>query len=286
MKSRLWLALLCFAVCFAAVPVQARTQPIPDNPDGFTGYMASRAAEAMPAMKVSVKGPLELTIGDFFARLDTLWRNCQGNRPGCDSQIESYLAELPSLMQQFKAVDVRPADIRVVVRPAGYIDDVVHSIAGHPEAAPVVRPVAGDVLMICVVDAPRGIKMLSRGDLGKLGLTEDQAIALGLKNVAATLPPLAEAAQEVPQTGVKATTGNFYESSRMLLHDQWAEMSKAMGGHLIVAVPQSDLLIFGNGAKDGAMIATFARNAASKAPKPISISLFQWTPTGWEVVTP
>jgi hypothetical protein len=34
------------------------------------------------------------------------------------------------------------------------------------------------------------------------------------------------------------------------------------------------------------VLSTFAKSVMEKAPKPMSATLFQWTPTGWEVVTP
>jgi uncharacterized protein YtpQ (UPF0354 family) len=90
------------------------------------------------------------------------------------------------------------------------------------------------------------------------------------------------------QMGLTFVAGDFYESSRMPFHDSWAEMSKAMGGHLVVAVPNNDFLIYGNGGGNGnrMVLSAFAKTVMAKAPKPMSATLFQWTPTGWEVVTP
>jgi hypothetical protein len=283
MTFRLLISLLVVLASCLSPPIRAEGSTIPADPNGFTLYAAGRATVLLPGMKVTVTGPLELKIGDFDTRLDTPFRNCSNDRKGCSYQIDSYLGTIPSLVEQ--AADTRPADLRVAVRSVRYIDDVIKSTAGNPEAAPIVRPIAGDIAMICVVDTPRAIRMLTHDDLTKLGLTEDQAITLGLNNVAALLGPLSKAAEPVTPT-IKATTGEFYNSSRLLLHDQWSDISKAMGRHLVVAVPSSEILVFGNGTTDGARIARIASGAARDASKPISDQLYHWTPTGWEVVTP
>lgn len=287
MKSRLpLLALFVFACLFANL-LLAREAAIPKTVDKFTDYMADRFADAMPEKKVTIKGPLELHVVDYDLRLDSLWRSCAADRSDCANQVNLYLARLPAIMTELRDVEVKPADIRVVVRGTAYVEDVARSTAGMPEAAPVVRSVAGDIAMICVVDQPRGFKMLSHADLVKLNLSEDQAIALGLKNVAASLPPLVSVTEDAKQVGFKMASGDFYESSRMLLHDSWAETSKAMGGHLVVAVPQSDMLVYSDGGGNGVTaVGAFARYVVAKAQKPISSSVFHWTPTGWEVAKP
>jgi uncharacterized protein YtpQ (UPF0354 family) len=92
----------------------------------------------------------------------------------------------------------------------------------------------------------------------------------------------------MPKMGLTYAAGDFYESSRMLLHDSWAEMAKKMNGHLVVAVPSRDFLIFGNGGGNGDrnVLSAFAHSVADQAPKPLSTTLFEWTPFGWRVVTP
>ena len=73
-----------------------------------------------------------------------------------------------------------------------------------------------------------------------------------------------------------------------VLHDQWTEMSKAMGGHLVIAVPSHDFLIYGNGATqdDRVPLNALARMVVDKAQKPMTATLFEWTKTGWQVVAP
>ena len=291
MKSRLpLLALFVFACLFANL-LLAREAAIPKTVDKFTDYMADRFADAMPANKVTIKAPLRLDValpgGPYSVYLDNIWSACERDRRHCRAVVDDFLGAMPSAMKE-GAEPLKAADVRMIVRGFAYVTEMRRVADGKPERAGVARLVAGDLWMVCVADSPHGIRVLQHADLTKLHLSEDQAIALGLKNVAASLRLLEADTHVLKPYGLTFATGDFYESSRMLLHDSWAAMSKSMGGHLVVAVPSSDFLIYGNGGGNGdrIVLGTFAQTVAEKASKPISVSLFHWTPTGWEVAKP
>ena len=283
--------LACLGLLLVGGSAEAREKAIPKTQEGFTKYMADRFAEALPGANVAIKGPLMLEVtppkGPHEVYLTRVWEFCERDRPHCREEVDSFLVNMPGTIME-SDTPIKPGDIRAVVRGAAYAEMVRKLAANGADHAGIVRPVAGDVWMICVVDRPHGISPLNHGELAKLGLTEDQAIALALKNLAANLPPLQADTHILKDVGLMFAAGNFYESSRMLLHDSWSEMSNAMHGHLVVAVPNPDFLIYGNGTGNGDRIALggFAQTVLEKADKPITAQLFQWTPTGWEVVKP
>ncbi len=291
MKSRLSILALVACACLFATALQAREAAIPKDADKFTRFMAGRFTDALPGAKVTITAPLRLEVimpnGPHGVFLDNIWSACERDRRRCRATVDEFLVNMPGVMKE-GAEPVRTADVRVIVRTIAYVTEMQRVADGKPERAGVARLVVGDLWMVCVADSPHGIRVLQHADLTKLGLSDEEAIALGLKNVAATLPPLESDTHVLKPYGLKFAAGDFYESSRMLLHDSWAEMSKAMGGHLVVAVPNNDFLIYGNGGGNGdrVVLSTFARTVVEKAPKPISSSLFQWTPTGWELVKP
>jgi len=290
MLTRLFIMALLLAGIFAA-PAEARELPLPKDPDKFTSFMADRFSEANAGSNVKVVGPLRLDLnlpgGKDTIYLDNIWHACESDRRHCRKAIAEFVTNMSGAIKE-RTADIKASDIRAIVRSALYADDARKMAIGKPERMPVVRPVAGELWMVCVVDLPHGIRTLQHADLAKLGLTEDQAIALALKNIAAALPPLETDTHVVKQYGLKFAAGDFYESSRMLLHDSWAEMSKAMGGHLVIAVPSHDFLIYGNGATkdDRVPLAAFARMVVDKAQKPMTATLFEWTKAGWEMVAP
>ena len=283
--------MLLVLACIVVASARAREPALPKDADKFTAFMADRFSEAIPDSKVKVTGSLTLELnpggGAHSIYLDNIWRTCAGDRRHCREQVKNFVANMIGTMKE-SSVEVKAADIRVVVRPADYAAQARKIAEGKPERAPIVRPVAGDLWMVCVADSPHGIRVLQHADLTKLGLAEDQAIALALKNTAAALPSLQADSHDLKKYGLKFAAGDFYESSRMLLHDQWVEMSKSMGGHLVIAVPNNDFLIYGNGAgqESRAALSAFAHMVVDKAPKPMNATLFQWTEAGWEVVKP
>src|SRR5262249_46703800 len=114
------------------------------------------------------------------------------------------------------------------------------------------------------------------------GLSADAAMSLGEQNVAAELGPLHTAIHDLPPNGVGYINGNFYNSSRLLLHDDSKELSKSMNGHLVVAVPANDVVVYDAIALDA--ISTLVNAVGMKSVRPLSGTLFKWVPGGWEIV--
>lgn len=291
MSAYIYRCLLVVALSLCALPAVARSTAIPDDVDGFTQALAKRFAKALPDLPVKVTGPLLLEAGDHphaqQIRLDAPWSFCLRDRRHCAAAVKDYVEYMSGTVAE-SDMRVQAANVRAIVRGPGYIDDMRRVAANKPEAQGVIRPLADGLWLICVVDMPHGIRTLGRDDLGVLGLTEDQVIALALKNLAASLKPLQDDTRVIKDMGLKYAGGDFYEASRMLLHDDWKALSDEYHGNLVVAVPSTDVLIYGNGGGNGDRIVlrSFAETAAKEAPKPLSIDLYRWTPTGWERLMP
>src|SRR6266849_5662737 len=95
--------------------------------------------------------------------------------------LMSLLAALLAFARPADAADLavetnRPvatSDLRVIVRSTGYVDALRKHAAERLEPQPIVRPLAGDLWLVCVVDLPRQINMLTDRDLEKLGLSQE-----------------------------------------------------------------------------------------------------------------
>jgi uncharacterized protein YtpQ (UPF0354 family) len=280
-----------FACLILSVSVSAGEAAIPKDADKFSAYVAELFEKVEPTVKVVVTGPLtidiERTDGGHTLYLNRIWDICERDRQQCSQQVDTFVTDLSAMAHESNGT-LSPSDIRVVVRGTGYIEPMQQIAAKYPDKAGVFRPLAGNLWMICVIDRPHGIQTLSKTELAKLGLNEDQAFALGIKNLAATMPPLEADTHVIKQFGLKVAAGDFYESSRMLVHDSWVGLSKFYNGHLVVSVPNNDVLVYGDGGgnEDRAALAGFTHDIIERAPKPISSTLFEWTETGWRVVTP
>lgn len=181
------------------------------------------------------------------------------------------------------------SDLRVIVRSAGYVAALRAQAGMHRKLELIARPLAGELWVICVIDLPNQINMLTDSDMGKLGLSRDEAIAVGTRNVAAELPPGSAIIFPPPsRDAISNITGHFYESSRLLMHEDWAALSQEMNGRLVVSVPLPETVLYIEG-KDRADLDALRRVAEATAkddPRKISTQLFRWVPEGWEVVNP
>jgi len=243
--------------------------------------------ETGPNVAARVVGPLEIEVrtpqGTFTAYLDTLYSFCKRDHSACAGYARSQIAAMTAA---FAAGRTAPdlAELRVTVRPSSYIDQMA---AAGGKSDPVAEPLVDDLWVIGVRDRPTTIETLGKGDLDALKLTADEALAAGKRNLEATLRSQLEAAARV-ETGVVALRGDDYLASLLALPDLWAPIAEKFDGELYVAVPASDVVLFADAREKGAAAAVerAARDYALRAKRPISLSLFAWTPTGWEVVPP
>lgn len=283
--------LAALATALLAAIVGASAAAVPQDETGFTAYVAQALSQALPEGRVSVERPLALTVslppnpGAFSLALENVWRYCARSAQGCTDAVGTFVANSAATLRDAVA-PIDKATLRAVIRSKTYLDD----LRRRPElngSAPVAQPLAGDLWMLCVVDRKAGVKILTTGDLALLKLSEAEALKLATRNVSGALPPLKSVLHDVPSSGIGYIAGDFYASSRMLLHDDWADLARKLHGKLVVAVPAPDLLVYGEG-KDRATldaISAFARDAASKTERPISMSLFKWVVGGWEPVS-
>jgi hypothetical protein len=285
------LCIVLLAAGLMAVIGCVAAAPLPADESGFTASMADRFSRALPQTEVKIVGPLTLDVGKtpdtHQVMLGNVWDYCQRSPENCESEADGFVSKMMSIWGEEDA-PVEKAAIRVIVRGANYVDYIRKIAAVKPEAGGIYRPLAGDLWLVCVVDLPNAVRPLRQDDIAKLGLTEEQAIALGTQNTKAALPPLAAKTRAAPQMGIAYAIGDFYDSSRLLLHDDWAELSRKMDGHLMVAVPATDMVVYGDGTTPAEVEALheFVLYAAGKAPRPISATLLLWTPAGWEAVGP
>src|SRR6185312_14675858 len=72
------------------------------------------------------------------------------------------------------SLPVLKTDLRGIVRSAGYVDALRRRAGSPPAPQPIARPLAGDLWLICVVDRPQQVDMLTDRDLQTMGLPGDE----------------------------------------------------------------------------------------------------------------
>lgn len=256
----------------------------------FTKQIADRLSRELPDQRVEIASPLTLKINQadgthiLQANLDRIFAFCTKTAEQCEAATSQYIAGVSSVVKD----RVRPIEssmIRLNVRPRKGLESAQQQL---PPDAPriVLRPFAGDLALTAVLDFPTSMRMFTNEDAKKLGISEDQVIEIGRKNLRASLKPLSDFPPPTAEQSFRYLGDSPYESSRMILHSDWAPVAKALGGSLIVGVPSSNLLVYGRGDSELALDAlrAFIRDTVRKTDRPLSTALFRWTENGWEEV--
>jgi hypothetical protein len=280
-------ALFAGLVCPASSEGQS-SDASPGDPEAFTETFVKLCREAAPNLKLTIVGQLSLQAdtaqGEVAVHLDTVYSACQRDPAGCGPFLER-MVELTA--KGFASA--RPAatlsQVRVTVRPSSYLDEMT---AAGGKSDVIAEPLVGDLWVYAVRDEATSIATLDRIDLGALKLDPAGAMAAGKRNIEATLGAKfqAGAPQIQPGEGVAGLRGDDYVASLLALPDLWTPLAERFDGQLYVAAPASDYVIFADARAKGnlARMAHDAAVLARAAKRPLSTDVFEWTPTGWEVV--
>lgn len=262
----------------------AAAQAIPTDAPGFTLYVADLLRKEAVGAQVAVKGPLTLQLGDLQANLNRTYEFCRHDSDGCANAVATFVQ---GAAEAYHTATVAPSKeaVRLVVRSETYAHDAQGSLGAEaPALQP--RPFVEGLVILPVLDSPRSVRMLNAEDDSKLGLSADEVYQLGIANLRGSLKPLMQIVKAVHRGEIGQIAGNAYDSSRLLLHDDWAALAAAQNGVLIVAAPAADALFYLGDDSPKALEAlrSLAGDIVKRAPRPLSNQLLRWTPTGWDVV--
>jgi hypothetical protein len=155
----------------------------------------------------------------------------------------------------------------------------------------VAQPLVGDLWQVLAVESDSAdsagvFRLATTSDLDQLRLAPGDAFALGQQNAIAALPPLTTVTHDLTphQIGVIQSKGD--ETSRVMATKDWAALAQQLDGHLLIAVPASDTVIYceENGSQSVRTFAATARDMAAQAGHAVSPALLRWTPAGWQSV--
>ena len=279
-------AMACLSPSFAAA---ASRPAFLKDAKAFTARAAELFAQAAPQAKVTIKGPLTLSIdapgAPAVATLDSAYSFCLRNPDDCERGLLSYVGKLAATFETPTAPP-ESSKLRAIVRPAGYVE--TYKKLYSRQGGPVAEPLVGDLWVLCALDLPGAVKIVSGDQLAALKLSREDALAACKQNIAAALPPLAPYKRDYPWPGVNIVTGDAYDASWMIFPDRWSNLAESVGGDLLVAAPGVNSIIYGSGRANDSVVALAKAAAfvAAQAEKPLSTAVFRWTPTGWEEARP
>lgn len=172
-------------------------------------------------------------------------------------------------------IDSARAKLRVVVRNAGYTEqrNAILQQRGNDDVGIVAMPYSRDLELVLVSDEPMTSKVLDTRALSALGLTLDQAMALGRQQVLAGLPAI-PAYTDIDEGVI--TTPNIDYMASLILAEGWDELDVALGGNLVIALPSDDVIIITSAANGSArtVLRAHVKNAYVNANRSVSASLY------------
>ena len=176
--------------------------------------------------------------------------------------------------------------LRLVVRDAGYAahrNRVLAERGAKPDDTILATPYAKGLELILVADQPTTSKPWMQRDLNLYKVTQDEIMALGRRQVLATLPKLPS--RDAVAGGVVALPKMDYLAS-LMLDDGWDELDAALGGNLLVAVPSDDMLIVADGASADirASLPDFVKAQHADANRSVSPLLYRRQAGQWVAV--
>jgi uncharacterized protein YtpQ (UPF0354 family) len=269
-------------VAAMAAMANACAAQIPVDEGGFTEFVATQLRQQpLGGDTVQVAGPLTLTIGGMQANLHRVFGFCRNNAADCQEEIDRYTQGVAQVIKSRNAPPAKEA-VRLVVRPSAYISQ--YDAAADKKIR--TWPLAGDFVVVPVLDTPRAMRTLTEADFKRLEMDADQIYQLGLANLTTALPPLMTQARVAKAGQIGSVAGDAYDSSRLAMHESWAPLAEAQGGVLIVAAPAKDAVFYVGEDIPQAIDAlrSLVNRVQKEVPNPLSATLLRWTKTGWEPV--
>lgn len=272
----------------AAVEVPAAPAPLFDatTPASLTQSVARLFTEASPTLKVQVLEPLTLHIDaseagkhDLRVALDRVWAACQNDASHCERDARSFVSKAVATIETPDANATRE-QVVAVLRPRAYFD----SVGGTSAAGAVVEPFVGDLFVTYVVDLPQSVRSLGPGDMTTLGLTRAELPAIARANLSARLggsPP--ELARSRAGDVNVIAAGNYFESSRLLLIEDWTALASKLGKPIFVAIPANDVLVIAiaPAADQLAKLRGGIQGLYQSSDRPISPQIYRWDAGRW-----
>lgn len=267
-------------------------QTFPTDEEAFTQMAAERVSRELPDYNVRPVGQLTLkgkradgeSTGEMS--LDRVYAFCRRNPPSCRAALDEYAQAMADSIKE-RNRPVERSMVRLAVRPTEYIERLRQQLESRGGKGVVyARAVAPGLVAVPVIDFTRSVRFVNDADLVKLSLSEDELFRLGEQNLRSSIRPLPEVAPTPAAYSLGRIAGEDYASSRMLLHDDWRELSTKLNNHLVIMLPAPDVLLYGDGSTAAGVDAlrTFAAQVVRMSSRPLSPLMLRWTEDGWDVV--
>jgi len=169
------------------------------------------------------------------------------------------------------------AQLRAVVRDQSFLDNLPES----ERRSTISEPLSGRMVILYLVDDRGAARGAQASDLVASGVTREALRAVVEWNLASLLPDQVTCSSHAV---TEPTQRHYYETSRLLLDKQWADLARA--GTVVVAAPSNDTLIVACNPTPEILqkLEVIVQNTYPQAARPVSPSLLTWSKDGWRAL--
>lgn len=263
----------------------------------FRDLVVARLEAANPDFKVKVLSIDELEVtgvgeGEIQMYLGNAYRQYLSDPSALDEVIARFVGvAVSATAAQAEDAPLALADLRLLIRPAGFLDEVrkMRARSGKPVLdtdLPVSRPLAGDLVALLGLDHPQSYSYPPRATVEE-ALPSADAWTRALANTDAAV---GEIRTEALRDGVAmVTTDSGLAPSLLLLDEIWARAPlKGQGDPIVVVFSRTALLLGheGDPASIEALVVILKTELAFAGNDLVSDQLFIRRHGRWEVFDP
>jgi uncharacterized protein YtpQ (UPF0354 family) len=256
--------------------------------------LAARVKKAFPEAKVSVEpeGTVLVKIGETETTLglDNIRLRCATEvacEEALDQSVKNLRAFAPAAADAGK-VALDRSKVLLTLKTTAFLESIDAMMKQKlPEKFASNRlprtPLAGDLVIVYVLDSDTGMRMISQQDLDDDGLDLAGVDALAKKNLGAmfsALTPMEDLAHGV----FTNTKDENYASAMLVLPDLWVPLSKQIEAPMIVAAPARNRLFAVSGKNNEDTLGAFKKVVEASLKEEdhaLSGVLLEWTPKGF-----
>jgi uncharacterized protein YtpQ (UPF0354 family) len=255
----------------------------PSSAEAFTNSMLELIAGRNRDGRWSIKEPLVLTNAkELIVNLERIWLQCRTAASTCEDDAAHFADEVVKIATRPAEPPATSRQLMAIVRPVSYLQQIPNDVRRDILS----EPLTASLLVVYVVDQGGDVRSVKAADLSGTGVSQDALPATARLNVAAALsvPPV-QLACETNSVTVLAS-GNYYESSRLLVDQFWRDLADRTRASVVVAVPAADALVVACNPDHTQLLklSQFIDAVSAKGQPPLSRALLKWTPGGWQEV--
>ncbi|HEY4183270.1 MAG TPA: hypothetical protein VGM90_40885 [Kofleriaceae bacterium] len=260
--------------------------------DAVVERLKAGLTAAMPGVTLSMTADDRMLVGagsgssSMQLSLDNVRRSCASSEGECADAIAGVVENTKKSAASMETKDEAPPDkamIRLTPKPTQWLQQADEQMKEFPDkiaenSLPRTKFV-GDLWWLYVYDMPSGMRMINNKEMKDLGMTVEQLHAFAVANLAAQYPKL-EFSELTPGMWT-IEPGDYLDSARLALTDQWRAEVKKLGGTVKVSVPARSRVFVTNDPKLRDGFDKITAKAYTDEDHPLSQMTIVWTDKGW-----